>query len=270
MRRDAARALRVGAVPFVNARPLVRRLDPADPPPLDLILEPPSILTEMMRDGTLEAALLPSIEYFRHGAYRIIPHISISSDGTVETVRVFSTTRIEDIRLLALDESSRTSATLVKILLKRKLGALPDFVNCSPDAGLDEIEADAMLLIGDAAMTFRASEAKATLDLGEEWKKLTGLPFVYAMWVVREGVEAGPLGEKLQRARDRGMADLRRISEEAGRDTGLSAEVCFNYLKDIMRYNLGEHEIEALRLFQKLAAEDGLCPGGVGIEFVGQ
>lgn len=269
MMHDTSAPLRVGAVPFVNARPLVRYLDPAGPPPIDLVLRVPSLLTQMMQQGTLDVALLPSIEYFRAGDYRIIPDISISCDGMVKSVLVFSKTPIENIRRLALDESSRTSAALVKILLKRKLGALPDFTDCAPDAGLDTIDADAMLLIGDAAMAFRSADARAVLDLGNEWKKLTGLPFVYAMWVVRKGVETGALRTKLQRARDRGIANLPQLAEEAGSDTGLPAKVCLNYLKNVMRYGLGEREAEALRLFQQFAAEDGLCPGGVEIDFAG-
>ena len=266
---NAPAPLRVGAVSFVNARPLVRFLDPADPPPIELALEVPSLLTGMMQRRELEVAMLPSIEYFRDAGYRIIPGISISADGMVESVRVYSKTPIEDIRLLALDESSRTSAALVKILLNRKLGALPGFMNCASDAELDAIEADAMLLIGDSAMTFRSSCVRETLDLGEEWKRLTGLPFVYAMWVVQRDIEIGGLGEKLQKARDRGLDNLAQISYEAGRDTGLAAEICMNYLENIMKYGLGEREVEALRLFQQFGAEDGLCPGGVEIEFEG-
>jgi len=269
MMAETPAPLRVGAVPFVNARPLVRYLHPAEPPPTDLVLEAPSLLTEMMRSGALDAALLPSIEYFRAGDYRIIPGISISSDGMVESVRVFSKTPIENIRRLALDQSSRTSAALVKILLKRKFGALPDFTDCAPDARLDAVDADAMLLIGDPAMTCRSADAVAVLDLGDEWKNLTGLPFVYAMWVIRGGIETGPLGKKLQAARDVGTAHLVELADEACRETGLSAEVCLNYMEKVMRYGLGERETEALRLFQQFAAEDGLCPGGVEIDFAG-
>lgn len=268
MRKNAG-AFRVGAVPFVNARPLTQYIDPADPPPTELALEVPSKLTLMMQRGSLDAALLPSIEYFRGGAYRIIPGASISADGIVESVRIFSKTPPEDIRFLALDESSRTSAALTRIILKRKLGMLPDFTSCSPDADLGNIEADAMLLIGDSAMACRFDSAVAVLDLGEEWKKLTGLPFVYAMWVVQQEIEAGPLQRKLVKAREKGLANLPEIAAEASRDTGLALDTCRSYLENTMSYELGEREIEALRLFQELAAEDGLCEGGVEIVFSG-
>lgn len=259
--------LRVGAVSFVNAKPLVRYLDPVAPPPTDIILEVPSRLTEMMQDNVLDAALLPSIEYFRAGRYRIVPGISICADGAVESVRIFSKTPIEDIRLLAMDESSRTSVALAKIVLKRKLGALPEIAICSPDADFEALQTDAILLIGDPAMAFCPDNTTAVLDLGEEWKKLTGLPFVYAMWVVREGIGAELLQSKLLRARERGLAQLPQIALEASGETGLPSDLCLKYLKNTMRYELGRREIEALKLFQNLAAEDGLCPGGVDIAF---
>ncbi len=265
MMGGATGALRLGAVPFLNGRPLVRYLDPAEPPTTELTHEVPSLLTQMMEQARLDAALLPSIEYFRNNGYRIVPGISISADGMVESVRIFSKKSVRDIRSLALDESSRTSVALSKILLKRKLGSLPSLTRCAPDAALSDIDADAMLLIGDPAMTFRSESPTFVFDLGEEWKKLTGLPFVYAMWVARGDVDVRALRPKLSKARDEGLARVREIAAEAAKDTGLSEETCLNYLKNIMRYELGEREAEALRTFQKLAAEDGLCPGDVRI-----
>lgn len=267
MRSDSAGAVRVGAVSFLNARPLVRYLDRKKPPPIDLSLEVPSRLATLMDAGRIDVALLPSIEYFRARDYRIVPDVSLSADGNVESVRVFSKVPIDDIRLLALDVSSRTSAALVKILLKRRTGALPEFINCSPDTELGSVDADAMLLIGDSAMKFQRDDSVVTLDLGEAWKRLTGLPFVYAMWVARADIEPVGLHDRLAEARDEGLQRIEEIAAEGSRETGLSLAVCRNYLKNIMKYHLGEREIEALELFQELAAEDGLCPGGVPIAF---
>jgi chorismate dehydratase len=105
------------------------------------------------------------------------------------------------------------------------------------------------------------------LDLGQAWKELTGLPFVYAMWVVRDRVDVRGLAARLSRARDRGLASIADISAEASREIGLAENVCLGYLREIMSYRLGPREINALKLFQELAAEDGLCPGGVDIAF---
>jgi len=265
MKDKATAAIRVGAVSFLNARPLVRYLDTQRPPSIQLTLEVPSRLADMMQASQLDVALLPSIEYFRAKDYRILPGISLSSDGMVLSVRIYSKIPIENIRKLALDTSSRTSVALSKVLLKRKLGSLPNFVNCAPTASLSAIDADAILLIGDPAMAFRSDEPVFTFDLGEEWKKLTGLPFVYAMWVAKPDIELSGLHSKLLKARDEGLTKLDAIAAEASKETGLREEVCFHYLKNIMKYELGEREIEALRVFQRLAAEDGLCPGDVRI-----
>ncbi|RJP69129.1 MAG: hypothetical protein C4532_11185 [Candidatus Abyssobacteria bacterium SURF_17] len=261
MMSETRGALRVGSVPYLNARPLVRHLNPAQPPVMELRFEVPSRLTTLMEGGRLDVALLPSIEYFRSKGYRILPGISLSADGPVQSVCIFSKVPIERIRCLALDDSSRTSVALAKILLKRKLGSLPRLAVCSPDCRLRNIEADAALLIGDAAMRFYSQNAPFIMDLGEEWKKLTGLPFVYAMWVVRPGIDTRELEPKLLQARDEGVARIPGIAVEASRELGLSEEVCLNYLTNIMKYGLEERELEALRIFQGLAAQDGLCQG---------
>jgi chorismate dehydratase len=132
---------------------------------------------------------------------------------------------------------------------------------------LDDIDADAMLLIGDAAMKFQTKGPLFMLDLGEEWKAQTGLPFVYAVWVVRADADVCGLAVKLARAREEGLRNRDQIAQQASHDIGLHLDVCLNYLHNVMQYDLGEREIEALELFQKLAAEDGLCPGGMRIEF---
>lgn len=255
----------MGGVPFLNAKPLIRYLNLIDPPRIELKLDVPSRLSQMMEQGQLDATTLPSIEYFRARDYSIVPDMSISADGAVESVRIFSKAPIEKVRSVALDRSSRTSVALARILLKRKLGALPKFTDCSPEASLDDIDSDGILLIGDPAMTFRSGGDVFVFDLGEEWKKLTGLPFVYAMWVARPGVDLKGLQSKLARARDEGLERLDEIAAEASEEIGLSLDTCTHYLKDIMKYNLGEREIQALRLFQEFAAQDGLCPGDVKI-----
>jgi chorismate dehydratase len=260
-------AFHIGSVPFVNARPLIRYLDLTRSPKMDLTLEIPTRLTEMMSKGLLDAALLPSIEYFRSGDYEIIPEISISADGIVKSVCIFSKVPIENIGRLALDASSRTSVALTKILLKEMLGSLPKLTNCPPTAALGDLDADAMLLIGDSAMAFQREEATIVLDLGEQWKKLTGLPFVYAMWVVQKNAAVEQLKTQLIAARDSGMSKLPDIAAEAATDTGLDYGQCLDYLKNVMRYGLGRPEIEALKQFQHLAAKHGLCEGGVEIVF---
>jgi chorismate dehydratase len=210
-------------------------------------------------------ALLPSIEYFRAGSYVILPEMCIAADGVVQSVRVFSKGPIDKVSSLALDANSRTSAALVQILLKRRCGGLPELTECAPEADLWSLKEDAMLLIGDPAMKFPARRGVHILDLGEEWKRQTGLPFVYALWVARKGVALGNLVERLLRARDMGLANLRQLAAEAGAELGLDENVCLRYLGETIKYHLGARELKGLSLFQRLAAEDGLCPGGAEI-----
>lgn len=265
MNSASATPLRVGAVQYLNSKPLANYIDLSSPPPVDLILDFPSRLTEMMDEGHLDVALLPSIEYFRRRDCKIIAGICISADGVVESVRIFSKKPIDEIQSLALDKSSRTSVALAKILLKRRLEALPDLTSCSPDDRLEEIESDAMLLIGDAAMKFMPDNQVFALDLGEEWKRLTSLPFVYAMWVAKADIDTEALRGKLLEAREKGLARIEDISSQAESELTIDKDVSINYLRDIIKYDLGHRELESLRLFQKYAAEDGLCLGDVDI-----
>jgi chorismate dehydratase len=178
---------------------------------------------------------------------------------------IFSKVPIEEIRSLALDKTSRTSATLARILLKRKLDALPTLTQCTPQSVLNDISEDAMMLIGDAAMVQQSEKPPFSLDLGDEWKRQTGLPFVYAMWVARNDVQTRDLHQRLLEARDEGLLSLTEIASEASRELNLDMDLCVNYLQNIMRYSLDSDEVEALKLFQKLAADDGLCRGDVKI-----
>ncbi|RJP14878.1 MAG: hypothetical protein C4520_20835 [Candidatus Abyssobacteria bacterium SURF_5] len=257
--------LRVGSVPYLNAKPLIRFLDVVGPPPLEVTMEVPSRLTELLRERRLDVALLPSIEYLRGKNYRLLPDICIASDGIVESVRVYSKVKLENIKLLGLDKSSRTSAALVRVLLKRRFGKLPKLSEISPDSNLDELKEDAILLIGDPAMKFKAAHDVHVLDLGAEWKQQTGLPFVYAIWVAREGIPSKSLVDRLIRARNDGLMHVAQLAVEASNELGLDQDVCFNYLAHTIQYQLGDRQIRGLSLFQQLAAEDGLCPGGIDI-----
>ncbi len=263
MAPDISPQLRLGSVPYLNARPLIRYL--ALGRSLPIRLEVPSRLTRLLADCQIDVALLPSVEYLRAPDYSIPADICIASDGPVESVKVFSKKPVEEICSLALDTSSRTSAALVQILLNRKNGFLPVLSECDPGSSLWDMKEDALLLIGDPAMKFQSNRPIYTVDLGEEWKRQTGLPFVYALWIARRGCDLGDLRTHLMEAREKGLANLGRICSEASAETGLDERVCLNYLKNAIQFHFGPREMQGLALFQKLAAEQGLCPGGVEI-----
>src|SRR5262249_48929141 len=151
----------------------------------------PSRLADQLAEGELDIALIPSIEYFRAGSYSIVPGIAIASRGPVLSVTLFSRVPWLEIRSVALDEGSRTSAALAQILLRKRYGLGPTLMPLPLEATAEEVNADAVLLIGDRAMRACLPGFPHAFDLGQEWFEWTGMPFVFAVWAVREGVDLG-------------------------------------------------------------------------------
>lgn len=265
-----SRPLRVGAVRYLNAKPLYHRLE-AIAPGVRLEMDLPSRLADRLAAGELDVALIPSVEYLRgateHG-YRIVPGLAIASRGPVRSVKLYSRVPFGEIRRLALDEGSRTSQALARVWLAEAHGVRPELIEPLP-MGVPVVEstADAVLLIGDRAMTDPDEPFFAVVDLAEAWRDLTGLPFVFALWVARGDADLGDLPGALIRCRDEGLADVARIAEEAGGRLGLDRELCVTYLTRNIRYELGDPEVAALRLFAGKAAALGLAPEGVDLAF---
>src|SRR5262245_49829729 len=138
--------IRVGAVEYLNTKPLICDLEQLAPN-LELVLEVPSKLADMLAAGQLEVALIPVIEYFRGGSYTVVPDLSIASRGPVLSVTLFSRVPWTDIKRVALDEGSRTSAALTQILLRRRYGVHPEIVSLPMDRAAEEADTDAVLLI---------------------------------------------------------------------------------------------------------------------------
>src|SRR5687767_14502894 len=180
--------LRVGAVNYLNTKPLIYEFEQLAPE-AELILDYPSRLADDLELGRLDVALIPIIEYFRAGTYRLVPNIAIASHGPVLSVTLFSRVPWPDIRSVALDEGSRTSAALTRILLEQRYGVRPQTVSLPMGVAADDMTTDAVLLIGDRAMKACLPGFPHAYDLGQEWFDWTGLPFVYAVWAVRAGVD---------------------------------------------------------------------------------
>lgn len=252
--------LRLGAVSYLNTKPLVYGLD-AHPDQFEVRFDVPAKCAELLHAGRVDLGLIPAIEYLR-GEYAIVPDISIASDGEVATVAVFTRKPIGEVRSLALDLSSRTSVALTRVLCARKWHIEPAFTPAEPDLDAMLRRADAALVIGDPAFNIDPHKHNVTkIDLGAEWKALTGLPFVYAMWVGRPGTVSPAQCRALQAARDRGLAHLPEIATAEGggdRDYERRAE---SYLRDNLKFGLGEAEQAGLRRFHELAAEIGVVPG---------
>jgi chorismate dehydratase len=257
-----SRRIQIGAVTYLNTKPLIHQLEQLAPE-ADLILDLPSRLADRLTAGELDVALIPIVEVFRGNGYRILPEMAIASHGPVLSVTVFSKVPPPAIRTLALDEGSRTSAALVQVLLRNRFGCL---LECRPflmDQPVEECDADAVLLIGDRAMKAALPGYPFSLDLGEEWTRWTGLPFVYAVWAVRSGVDLGSVADALLEAKRRGIEAVAEIAWNEAQRLKLDPAYCRRYLTNIIKFDLGPLERQAIHRFHQCAAALGLAPSGV-------
>jgi len=252
--------LRLGAVSYLNTKPLVYGLD-AHPDQFDVRFDVPAKCAELLHAGRVDLGLIPAIEYLR-GHYAIVPDISIASDGDVATVAVFTRKPIERIETLALDLSSRTSVALTRVLCAKKWKIEPRFTPAEPDLDAMLRRADAALVIGDPAFEIDPARHNVTkIDLGAEWRALTGLPFVYAMWVGRPDAATPAQCRALRQARDAGVAHLPEIATQVAPGDAALEQRALSYLRDNLKYGLGQTEQAGLRRFHELAAEIGVVPG---------
>jgi chorismate dehydratase len=258
--------LRLGAVSYLNTKPLVYGLE-AQPDQFALRFDVPSKCATLLHEGTVDLGLIPAIEYLR-GDYRIVPDVSIASDGEVATVAVFTRKPIAAVKTIALDLSSKTSVALTRVLCAKRWRIEPMFTPAEPDLDGMLQRADAALVIGDPAFDVDpATQSVDKIDLGSEWKAMTGLPFVYAMWVGRPGAASPAQCRALQQARDRGVGHLREIARDVGGGDPDLERRSLVYLRDHLRYGLGVAEVEGLRLFHRLAAEIGVAPAPKALHF---
>lgn len=250
--------IRLGAVSYLNTGPLVYGLD-CQPDRFQIRFDVPSRCAALLHDNQVDLGLIPSIEYLRGPEYRVVPGISIASDGPVASVALFSRKAIADVRSIALDAGSRTSIALLRILCGRWFHIDPAFATVGPDAAAMLNSCDAALVIGDNALfTDHDLLGVQKIDLGEQWSEMTGLPFVYAFWAGRPGVVTSEDVAALHEARDRGVAAPEKVAERyfpGDREKiGRGAE----YLQANVKYALGEREVAGLERFYALAAELGL------------
>ena len=261
--------IRLGAVSYLNTRPLVHGLE-NQTDRFSLRFDVPAKCAELLHANDVDLGLIPSIEYPGHD-YRIVPGLSIASDGPVASVALFTKVAIDDIRSVALDTSSKTSIALLRVLCARWFDIEPREVGMPPDLTRMLGECDAALVIGDNAL-FLDHEALGVekIDLGEEWVGMTGLPFVYAFWAGRPGIVGAADTAALQQARDRGVTATATIGRELFPDSPEKAARADRYLRENVKYALGEHEVAGLRRFYELAEEIGALPQAEPVRFYQQ
>lgn len=252
--------IRLGAVGYLNARPLTWALDRA-PERWQIRYDVPAVCSALLAAGEVDLGLVPSIDYLQAPDYRLVPGVGIGSRGPVASVALFTRRPIEAVRRIALDTSSRTSVALVKVLCRHRFHIEPEFVPHGPDLGAMTRGSDAALLIGDPALEADpAAFGLRKIDLGAEWTAMTGLPFIYAAWTGRpEALEPRRVAE-LQQAQADGVAAIDAIAAEFGQGDQRRVQRAAAYLRDNVRYGLGTDEAAGLQLFLDYAAELGLGP----------
>ena len=255
--------MQIGSVPYLNEKPLTRwfsHTDAGRATGIEVLYAVPSQLARMLEAGEIAAALVSSFEYFRTPGYAIAPGVSISGQGDIESVRAFAQVPWRKIESLALDTSSLTSVALLKILLAEQLDSHPAFLHAAPDLESMLAQADACLLIGDKGMLADGGGLQV-LDLGRAWRKLTGLPFVYAVWLGKPENITPHLIESLNAAKAWGMTQIDTIAAEEAVRIGTTVRQCRHYLTEVMDYNLGEEHQEALAAFGAKAAAQQVFNG---------
>ncbi len=265
---DAAanRAVRIGAVSYLNSKPLVENLTELLPD-ASIQLDYPSRLADELSAGRIDVGLIPSVECFYRPGYEVISDACVATHGPVLSVKLYFRKHPGAVRRLALDEGSRTSAALARIMLLERFGVAPERMPLPIDQTTAAPDVDAFLLIGDRAMHTPAEQFHTVWDLGDEWLRWTGLPFVFAMWVAPENVASEALARQLCAARDLGVKRLHLIAEREASKLGLSAETAEAYLRDNLFFRLRSAERSGLKLFQQLAVQTGLAPEGVELVF---
>ncbi|MDQ2800923.1 MAG: menaquinone biosynthesis protein [Armatimonadota bacterium] len=250
----------IGSVPYLNEKPLTRWFREAEAgrtSGIEVVYAVPSALARMLAAGEIAAALVSSFEYFRTPGYEIVPGVSISGQDHIESVRAFSRLAWRKTESLALDTSSLTSAALLQIILAEQQDSHPAYLHHAPDLKAMLQVADAALLIGDKG--WLADDAGLNvLDLGHAWRRLTGLPFVYAVWLARPENVTPQLTEALRRAKEWGQTQFDVIAEEEAARLNCPADWCRHYLADIMDYDLEEQHRRALDTFGTKALSHGL------------
>jgi chorismate dehydratase len=246
-----ASPLRIGLFPYLNVQPLIHGF--RDDSSVVLEIDLPSRIADRFRKDELDLAMVPSFEAATLDA-KILDSACIASDGEVETVILHHRLPLDQVKTLAVDEASRTSAALAKVLIADASGRVPRTTPFSPP-GEAPPDADAVVVIGDPAFLWRA-EGFARMDLGQEWRRRNQLPFVFAVMVSHPRISAAAVAGRVEQAKRRGLDAASTIAHSY--NAGVDAERAEHYLRHVIRYDLGERERRGLALFHRQAEAKGL------------
>jgi chorismate dehydratase len=278
--------LRISIVQYLNTAPLVWGFTNG---PLrgkyDLSFTVPSLCAEALRTGAADIAIIPAIEYQRIDDLVILPDMAIASKTRVRSLLLVSKVPLEKARNIALDSSSRSTQALTRILCQQKWKIAPEFFEMPPDLSSMLLRADAALLIGDPALRLSLATESGTrrgeageqicsaasagiaddstlhiYDVVEQWRRMTTLPAVLAVWAARRKVATPEVTEDFQASRNFGLRRLSEISTQAAADLGLPANKLQRYLTENINFTLDEENQRGLTMYFNQAAELNLIP----------
>jgi len=248
---------RIAASSYLNTAPLIWSfIHGARRDAVDLFTDAaPARCAEMLEFGEVDAALVPVIEYQRIPEIAIVPDVCVGSRSAVRSV-VLATklNNLKKVRRVALDDSSRTSVALVKIIFGEFLGCEPEWVTSTPDLKAMLTHADAALIIGDPAMKIPRDQFRV-FDLATMWHEFTGFGFVFAMWMARTSTTDRVRAIDFARARDEGLAHLNEIAAEYENRIGLSPAEIKDYLTENIAFRMDEDMKKGLELYFELASK---------------
>ncbi len=263
-------AIRVGIVDYLNAWPLAWGfLTGRQEEGFEVTYLPPAQVASRLAAGTLDVGLVPSIEAARIPGLSVVPGLCVAATHEVRSVLLLSKGPLEQVSTVALDRNSRTSACLVEILMRDRYSREPEVMEASPDAEEMLERADAALIIGDPALSVPRDPYRIW-DLAAEWRALTGLPFVFAVWAVREEALDGvaSLTAALEASLEAGLASTTAIVELAREELGLGRQVLRDYLTQSLSYRLDEDALAGLEEFFRRARVHSLLEGSAGLRLL--
>lgn len=259
--------IRLGAVTYLNARPLVFGLN-ARPDRFRLRFDVPSQCSALLHEHAIDVGLIPSIEYLQRPDYHIVPDVAVASQHAVASVALFTPRPVSEVRTIATDTSSRTSIMLLRVLCARRFQIAPRLEAMPPDLPMMLERCDAAVVIGDPALFVdHAALDVKKIDFGDEWRAMTGLPFVYAFWAGWAGALGAEDVARLREAKEAGASHVEEVARAYfGRDEDKVA-IGTRYLRENVSFDLGEPEREGLQCFYRYAAELGFVPSSGKLRF---
>jgi chorismate dehydratase len=235
-------------LPYANAAPLVHFIPQVYPNAKLTHLKPCNTTLELI-SGRVDAAIIPIVDYFNMPALEMVKGIGICANGNVESVLLQCKYPLKDVRTIKLDPASRTSNLLLKVLIKKHFRIGHDI-----RFGKNIENPDAEVVIGDRALC--GKPAFESYDLAGEWKNMTGLPFVFAVWAYRVGYsDSQKLTQILQAAKQAGCNDIGNLSKLQAERLGINEEQCYHYLTDCLHYDIGTDEQAAMDLFRQVSMD---------------